>query len=78
MIVWDTTPIMKCAAEVSAKADQIDAAVDWDELPTEKKDVMREARLFLLSRISWAKLQAEVVFQPVCPKSADFRDAVQS
>jgi len=21
---------------------------------------------------------AEVVFQPVCPKSADFRDAVQS
>ena len=50
---------MKCAAEVSAKAEQIDAAIDWDELPVEKKDALNEAKGDLLCRIFWAKLQAK-------------------
>ena len=58
MLVWDTKPIMKCAAEVSAKAKQIDAAIDWDELPTEKKDALIEAKGYLSCRIAWAELQA--------------------
>lgn len=59
MIVWDTTPIMKCVAEVSAKADQIEAEIDWEELSTEKKNALKKAKEYLLCRISWAKLQAE-------------------
>lgn len=50
---------MKCVAEVSAKADQIEAEIDWDELPIEKKVALKEAKGDLLCRISWAKLQAE-------------------
>ena len=59
MLVWDTKPIMKCAAEVSAKAKQIDAAIDWDELLTEKKDALKEAKGYLSCRISLAQLKAE-------------------
>jgi hypothetical protein len=34
--------------------------------------------LVLLAVVAYIYLRPEVVFQPVCPKSADFRDAVQS
>lgn len=58
MLIWDTTPIIKCVAEVSAKADRIDAAINWDELSAEKKSVLTEAKSHLLAKISLAKLKA--------------------
>ena len=32
MLIWNSTPNSKCAAEIDAKADQIDAAINWKEL----------------------------------------------
>ena len=43
-----------------------------------KKVVLLFFALFLSIHIFAQEHQAVVVFQPVCPKSVDFRDAVQS
>lgn len=59
MLIWDITPIIKCADEVTAKADGIEAAINWDELPPEKMDVLTKARIALSSATSLAKLKAE-------------------
>lgn len=59
MLIWDTTPIIKCADEVSAKADRIEAAINWDDLPPEKKDDLTRAKIALSSATSLAKLKAE-------------------
>lgn len=59
MLIWDTTPIIKCVAEIVAKADRIDAAINWDELSDEKKRILTDAKLDLDCSISWAELQAE-------------------
>lgn len=59
MLIWDTTPIIKCADAVIAKADTIEAAINWDELLPEKKDVLTRAKIALSSAASLAKLKAE-------------------
>ncbi|MBQ9473031.1 MAG: hypothetical protein IJU81_01315 [Bacteroidales bacterium] len=47
------------ADEISVKVRQIDAAIDWENLSPEKNEALTKAKMELLSKISFSKLEAE-------------------
>lgn len=59
MLIWDTTPIIDVADDISVKESQINAAINWDDLSPEKKEVLTKAKIDLSSSIGWARLVAD-------------------
>ena len=54
MLVWDTTELKEYAAKVATKTDQINEAINWEELSFVKKITLKKKLKIAKERLSYA------------------------